>query len=349
MIPNRLRAVLLVLISILWAASVYAEPILKATFTKSGKQPVNCELCLPEWTNALNQLFAKVSSSKVITGHIVLVDLSDPRLEPLVTDRDPNNDICGNFVGTHRHNPTAEQLLPVHLKTVPDWAIEVNADIAFSGGFFKFQNEGGVRADPACGEIIGVNLRNGHLDWPPIDHPEMLQDLIDNNSNWPVSALLLNANHTAEIKYLSAFEDLEDAAYGISGSALYIDDWENPMPGSKPGSALARLGVGILDDPTKIIIIMLEGNNNKKSNKQDAVGHRIARLRTLMHLLGAVSAINLDGSGSAHIEVRDPALGQSSRPADTEGARPIANHFGFRVLDEAATWVGYVPPQQDND
>jgi len=322
--------------------AAFAAPIEKARFTLSGDQPLDCVGCREEWIEALNKSFKDIKSKKITTGHIVRIELNTPGLRMAVTDRDPGGE-CAGYEDATRYDPEKTvQPLPVHLRTVEDWAEMKDLDIAFSGSFFKFQDQGGVRADRPCGEMIGVNLRNGHLDWPPADRPELLHEDIDFNPEWPASALLFNADRTADIVYLTDFAQLNNAAFGIGGSALYTQEaGDNPTPGSKPGTALARLGVGIMADRQTILIVKLEGNNNKVNDKDNVPGHKMSRLRTLMRALGAVEAINLDGSGSAHIVVRNHEIGTSSRAADTEGARPIANHFGFELTEEAVNWTSY--------
>lgn len=326
---------------------VLADPIEKARFTFSGDHPLDCVGCRDEWTVALQETFGGLTSKKLTTGHIVRIELGTPGLRMAVTDRDPGGE-CADFEDATRYDPDKTvQPLPVHLRTVEDWAEMEDLDIAFNGSFFKFQDQGGVRAEHPCGEMIGVNLRNGHLDWPPADRPELLNENIDFNPDWPTYALLFNADRTADIALVEDFTQLNQAAFGIGGSALFTEEsGENPTPGSKPSGTIARLGVGILADRHTILIVKLEGNNNKRNDKINAPGHKMSRLRTLLQNLGAVEAINLDGSGSAHIVVRDPNLGQSSRPADTEGARPIANHFGFRLEEAPVTWTSYGDVQE---
>jgi hypothetical protein len=346
MIMNAVRYSVLVAALTLNFAAV-ADPIEKARFTVSGDQPLDCEGCREEWIEPLTAAFSDITSQKLTTGHIVRIELDTPGLRMAVTDRDPEGE-CADFADATRYDPTKTvQPLPVHLRTVEAWADIENLDIAFSGSFFKFQDQGGVRADHPCGEMIGVNLRNGHLDWPPVDRPELLHEDIDFNPEWSAYALLFNADRTADIVLVEDFTQLNQAAFGIGGSALFTEEsGENPTPGSKPSGTIARLGVGILQDRHTILIVKLEGNNNKRNDKINAPGHKMSRLRTLLQNLGAVEAINLDGSGSAHIVVRDPNLGDSSRPADTEGARPIANHFGFRLEEAPVTWTSYGDVQE---
>lgn len=331
-----------------WGLPAHAAPIEKARFTVSGEQPLECEGCRDEWIHALRDIFSDIRSRKLTTGHIVRVELGTPELLMAVTDRDPDGE-CADFEDATRYDPVKTvQPLPVRLRTVEEWVESEDMDIAFSGSNFKFQDQGGVRAERPCGEMIGVNLRNGHLYWPPADRPELLNENIDFNPDWPSHALLFNADRTTDIVLVTDFDQLNGAAFGIGGSALFtIENGDNPTPGSKPGSAIARLGVGILEDRKTILIVKLEGNNNKVRDKANVPGHRMSRLRNLLRALGAIEAVNLDGSGSAHIVVRDPETGTSSRPADTEGARPIANHFGFRLTNDDVTWTSYGARKED--
>lgn len=333
-----------------------ADPIEKARFTLSGKEGmISCDGCRDAWYEAITETFKhlwqqkpKRRSARVVTGHIVRVELDRPNLEVLVTRRDAEGD-CREFRDATRYDPEkVEQSLPVLLRTVEDWAITEDVDMAFSGSFFKFRDQGGVRAIPPCGEMIGVNLRDGHLDWPPADQPELLHENIDFNEAWPTYALLFNADRTADVALLTEVDQLYMAAHGIGGSALFTDNEFDPATGSKPGDPIARLGVGILEDRRTILIVKVEGQNNHR-DKSRARGIRMTLFKSLFERLGAAEAINLDGSGSAHIVVLNEEFGESSRPADTEGARPIANHFGFKLHAEPVEWTSYGTRQAEQE
>lgn len=319
-------------------ASLRAEPWHVATFTLSGKQETQCDNCLEGWVDNINTaLRTKNMSPKLITGHIILVDLATPRLEFLMHRRDPTG-VCSNHTGPVAYTvPERQELMPILLRTVPEWAHEVGAGIAVSATNFKFDRVIGVRAhfpDHPCGEMIGLSLRDGIVDWPPQDRPDLLEEPIDSNENWKADAILFYPNRTAAIQHVNSFDQIQQASNGFSGIALYIGDWTNPLPGTKPAEQIARLGIGILADRQHIIIIQLEGL--RSTNKAMVPGVRLGRLTALLRAFGAIEAINLDGSGSAHMVGSN---GFQSRPSDTEGARPIATMFGFRLNDAEVKWT----------
>lgn len=346
----------------IFSSGATADPIEKARFTLSGKKGLtSCDGCRDGWKRAVQETFRhlwqqkpKKRSAKVITGHIVRVELHHPELEVLVTNRDPENEMCGNFEGLVAYDRSGlVKPLPVLLKTVDSWAEEVMADIAFNGSYFRFQSEGGVRATPPCGEMIGITMHDGYLEWPTEGDPDMLHENINAAGTLQSYTLLFNADRTAKIKYVENHEELANVSSAIGGSLLFQgapapDQIELPPGSPKPSRKVARIGVGVLADQQTIIVVKLEGDN-ARIDKTIVRGQPLRRLAVLLGHLGAVEAINLDGSGSAHIVVRDESLGASSRPADTEGARPIANHFGFRLTNAPVEWISYGTRQTPED
>lgn len=319
------------------AGPLHAEPWQFATFTLSEELPMKCENCRPEWITGIDKVFDRnlPMNPGLITGHIVLIDLSDPKLEFMMRPRDPSG-VCKYHVGPVAYTePVRREPLPVHLMTVPEWAREAGATIAFSGPFFKFDRDVGVRAknlDQACGELTGLHLRNGIVEWPPKDRPELLREPIDSVPDFKADAILFYPDRTAAIRSIDSFEDpeLQKASYGLSGIRLYIGADINPTPGTKPTIRMARMGIGIMPDRKQIIIVQLEAGTGDKNG-----GFGLLRLKNLMQALGAVAAINLDGSGSAYMVGPN---GFHSSSSDTEGPRPIAAMFGFRLRQEQVQW-----------
>lgn len=342
-------ALAMALSGLFWGmAPLQAAPWHIATFTVSKSDGTACEQCLPEWLNAIHQVFphSDKMSAKTITGHIVLVDLSTPNLEFMMHRRDTSG-VCSNHVGPVAYTvPEREEPMPILLRTVPEWANEVGAQLAVSATNFKFDRAIGVRAhfpQYPCGEMIGLSLRDGVIDRPPLDHPELLEEPIDSNPNWKADAILFYPDRTAVIQHVNSFEQINNASNGFSGIALYIGDWKNPKPGTKPAEQMARLGIGILPGRQQIVIVQLEGL--RTPNKTLSPGLKLGRLTELLKALGAIEAINMDGSGSAHMVGPD---GFQSKPSDTEGARPIATMFGFRLRDTEVKWTSVEERQESN-
>lgn len=338
-----LTALFVVVFSLPSAAQAEAWHI--ATFETSKTQPVACPNCREGWGEAIQHaLPQKDLGPKILRGHIIKVDLSHQRLAVMVTRRVTDGP-CANHVGPVAYtDPPIEAPLPVLLRTVPQWMEESGAALALSGANFHFDANQGVRAELPCGEVIGVNLHDGHLDWPQPGAPELLRENIDANPQWPADTLLINHDRTARVLRVQDYADLNQAAFAIAGSALFTETGgENNGTGTKPDKNLARLGIGVLPGRQHLIIILLEGRSTTVDGF--VVGSRLNRLRRLMHEFGAIDAINLDGSGSA--QVVGPG-GFATTPSDPEGARPVANHLGFRLADKPVTWTSYGQRQGNN-
>lgn len=77
-----------------------------------------------------------------------------------------------------------------------------------------------------------------------------------------------------------------------------------------------RTAIGVLPDG-KILLVTVDGHQHARS-----VGLTIAELRRLMLMLGAESAVNLDGGGSTTMAVRESLV---NRPSDAKGERAVGD------------------------
>lgn len=221
------------------AAPLHAEPWHIATFTLSEAEPTTCENCLPGWTEKIDTVFNRryPMNPGLVTGYIVVIDLSDPKLEFMMRPRDPSG-ACQHYVGPVAYtNPARQEPLPIRLMTVPDWAHGAGTAIVFSGSFFKYDGNAGVRAknaDYSCGEVTGLYLRNGVVEWPPKQSPGLLREPIDSVSDYKADAILFYPDRTAAVRSIDSFNDpeLQRASYGFSGIKLYVGDAVNPTPGT---------------------------------------------------------------------------------------------------------------------
>jgi hypothetical protein len=98
-----------------------------------------------------------------------------------------------------------------------------------------------------------------------------------------------------------------------------------------------RTAVGLSDDGTQLILVVVEG-------RQDPIfGMRLSQLARLMVELGAARAVNLDGGGSSAMVVAGARV--SGRPANEPAERTVANHLAVLVDDDGpprGRLVGFV-------
>ena len=229
---------------------LHAEPWRIATFTLSEETATTCENCLPEWKAKIDTVFNRdyPMNPGVVTGYIVLIDLTDSKLQFMMRKRDPLG-ACAHYRGPAAYAKSERpEPLPIQLMTVPEWAHEVGAEIAFSGPFFRYDKNVGVRAksgEVACGELTGLQLQNGVVEWPPKDKPALLREPIDSDVDFKADVILFYGDRTAAIRSIDSFDDayLQKASYGLSGIRLYVGDDVNPTPGTKPLVRMARMGL----------------------------------------------------------------------------------------------------------
>jgi hypothetical protein len=336
-VKNFSTGLIMLVLAALNGQPVLAEPWHIATFEASKEKPFECSNCKDKWKDAIKQHIHAPKNGKIMRGHVIEIDLSEPKLEIMVTRRNTNGP-CADHVGTISYTkPPVKGPLPVLLRTVDDWMQESGVTLAISGSNFHYDADKGVRAKLPCGEVIGVNLHDGYLDWPPTDKPELLNERVDSDPKWPADALLLYADRTAHVVSLENFDQVKKAAFGIGGLRLYTQNGgDNPNPGAKPAERAARLVIGVMPDRKHLLVLLVEGESQTKSIYERGVTLNL--MRKIIKDLGAVDAINMDGSGSAQIIGPN---GFATRPSDKEGARPIANHLGFRMATEEVTWTSY--------
>lgn len=93
-----------------------------------------------------------------------------------------------------------------------------------------------------------------------------------------------------------------------------------------------RTCIGISSDSTRLYMLAVDGRDKPYSN-----GMMLEELAACLKLLGAETALNLDGGGSTTYFIRrkiDSANNQfeiRNRPCDTTGERPVANGFVITV------------------
>lgn len=244
----------------------------------------------------------------IVRGYFAAVDLTDPRVEVLVTNAPA---------------PAPGGGADANLVTTPAWRTSVNADLAVNANFFATVS--GTTAD-----TIGLWASDGVLISPP---------RVFGPAGDP--ALIISQSKTATIGEFSSAPGAWDAVAGIGPSntdtdpgTLLVTDGVNTGATARvqPAVRNPRTAVGVNAAGTTLFICEIDGRQASWS-----VGMTLPELADLFVERGAWRAINLDGGGSSSFIYRRPDNTiLQNRPSDGS-FRAVANHLGIRVLPSTAT------------
>lgn len=244
----------------------------------------------------------------LVRGYFATVDLTDPRVEVLVTSAP---------------SPAPGGGADANLVTVPTWRASVNADLAINANFFSTVT--GTTAD-----TIGLWASDGTV----ISPPRVFGSFGD-------PALLISQNKIATIGYISTATNVWDAVAGIGpsntdadpGTMLVLDGVNAGATARvQPGVRNPRTAVGVNAAGTTLYLCEIDGRQAGWS-----VGMTLPELADLFLERGAWRAVNLDGGGSSSFVYKRPDNTiLQNRPSD--GAfRAVSNHLGIRLLPSPAT------------
>ena len=119
--------------------------------------------------------------------------------------------------------------------------------------------------------------------------------------------------------------DASTAHNAVGGFMMLLEDGENAGTG---GERHPRTAAGVSKDGTRLYLVVIDGRQPDRS-----VGTSTAETAEWMRYLGAFTALNLDGGGSAALAVADGEGGAKllNRPIHNRlpgMERPVANHLG---------------------
>lgn len=251
----------------------------------------------------------RVGDAGPVRGWIVEIDLRDPRVEVVVTR--PRSSVSADG--------GAAEAVPL---PTDEWARQEGLVLAVNAGFFG-SDRGGL-------DVKGLSMSDGTIVSPLRDH-EGRGD----------PALLFRADGTAAVT-LARPADLAgvvDAVAGIGGGerdatpgTLLVDDGVNLGTTARvePANRHPRTGAGVTRDGGRLIVAIVDGRQPEWS-----VGVTLPELADILLDAGAYDAVNLDGGGSTSLYWDDgDGEATTNRPSDGR-FRPVANHLGIRLRDEA--------------
>lgn len=260
-----------------------------------------------------------------IRGFVATVDLTDPRLEVVVTDP---------LTGEH-DPPEAEALL-----TPTDvFVADTGCVLGFNANFFRWL---GKRGETTMSDIVGLSVSDGRVLSPPRVHGGLGDP-----------AVVFSRAGRARVMRVGQDElaggEIWDAVAGIGGSdkdatpgTLIVVDGVSHGGTARPGPNVRhpRTAVGVNRDGTALILAVIDGRQPGHS-----IGITLVELADLMIAHGADDAVNLDGGGSSAFvcwgavapQIEADAQGWITNSPSDGHFRPVANSIGLR-LD------GTVPP-----
>jgi uncharacterized lipoprotein YddW (UPF0748 family) len=252
---------------------------------------------LPVTVNEINRL----NGSLRVRGFVAQVDLSDPRIEIVVT----------------RPRPAGEGV-ESKLTRTDTWRERVNAVLAVNANFFGTLPGGNA-------DIVGLSLSDGVTVSP-----------VRTFNGQPDPALVFRDDGTAAAGRFGtgALPGVVNAIAGVGASdtdgipgTLLVTAGVNTGGTARvePATRNPRTAAGVNQAGDRLILMVIDGRQPGWSD-----GVTLAELADLMIEFGAHDAVNLDGGGSSSFVYNDGRTSHANRPSDGQH-RAVANHLGVRV------------------
>ncbi|MBN1204130.1 MAG: phosphodiester glycosidase family protein [Myxococcaceae bacterium] len=278
--------------------------------------------------------FLKDKDIKLAKAYIVDVRLGSDKVAVDVSNAEEQEaKPCEGKVFTPQYplQQGASLQMPYNLQTTQAWGEQKQMTAAFNANYFKFPRLG--LRQHACGEFIGLSMANGVTYWPLEE--KKLNEFVDNDTKLKTYALTFDTDKKVAIVGVTSFDQLKDVSYAVAGLPLFTPGGQDFRLGTNKDSEIARTAVGILDSKTNGIhdLRIVVWENTPRHMTEESDGITLNHLKGFMDKLGAKSAINLDGSGSASLYFNKDNQVIKSTSSDTEGPRPVINSFGFRLVD----------------
>jgi hypothetical protein len=255
----------------------------------------------------ITRIHRTLTSPRTLNIEILIIDLSDPRIEFLVTPGDPTFRLDYTLARTTTY--------------VTQWGL----DGATNANFWS----GGLGSEGDSRDCIGLALSEGWTVRPPTPAPTP-----------PDPALLIREDATAIVGYIRS---LNKTTYprdrqGVSGvgydggqtGTLLVENGVNRGSTAKPATYTAdpRTVAGVTQDGQTLILAAIDGRTTESG------GMTLPEAADLMIGLNAWNAINLDGGGSTTMVLRYPGQSPQIINLTTGWERPVAAHLGFRIIPE---------------
>lgn len=288
-------------------SSISKEP------TTAPPSPAVVSSVTPQATTKRPYTVTRIAREGPVTGVLVKVDLTDPRVAlrvALVDDRDPDAD--GPAVG--------------RLDTTTSAARKFDFDITLNASFF---------AAPVARDFNGRPYRyfvgNGAY---PVGWHVSEGKVVTKPTNEKVRATMVIDKQGKVSLHEKLMELPTDTVSAISGNAMILKDGAMPR-GLQRGRAPTSC-VALSEDGKTLFLIAIDG-------RQEGVSRGVSfdELVVLLKDLGAHNAINFDGGGSTTMVLKDPATGVhviANRPSDPSVLeiplgveRPVVDVIGVSI------------------
>lgn len=244
------------------------------------------------------------SSDGPIRGYLARVELTDPRVEVVVTDPLPDSD---------------GQAPEARLMRTDIWAHREAVDLAVNANFF-------ATLDALGADIIGLSVSDGRVVSPARRY--------EGRPDW---SIVFPHDGGAMIANVIEPEQIENAVSGV-GASTSAPDFGGPLVHAgrnvaerarvDPLTRHPRTAVGLDATGQCLFIVVIDGRQPDWS-----VGITLPELAEIFIRHGATDAINLDGGGSTSLIYRKDEHTLTNRPSDGD-FRPVANHLGIRLAPD---------------
>ncbi len=277
-----------------------------------------------------------------IHGYLVTVDLSDPRVEVVVS---------GGAEGELDSSSGGEVGAEVVLTPADAFVKDTGCVLAVNANFFRWLKDG--QGKKTLADIVGLSITDGVVVSGANEHEGRGDPAVVFDAQGQARVLDLSSQE------LQADGGVWDGVAGIGGSdkdatpgTLLVLDGVNLGDTARPGPNVRhpRTAAGVSRGGDVLILAVIDGRQPGHS-----IGITLVELAALMIDAGADDAVNLDGGGSTALlcwsgliqadeDEENPAPlpdpdGDgwiTNRPSDGR-YRPVANHLGFRLR-------GFAPP-----
>ncbi|MBN1490732.1 MAG: phosphodiester glycosidase family protein [Phycisphaerae bacterium] len=238
---------------------------------------------------------------RILNMEILVIDLTDPRIEWLVTPGDP----------TYRLDYTLARTTTY----VREWGLDgaVNANL-WSGGL---GSEGDSR------DAIGPAVSEGYVIHLPRFEPPYDPAL----AIWP--------DGTASAGCFMALTGMRQVVAGIGYDngqlgTMLVENGINRGATAQPsaGSLNPRTVAGVTQDGRTLVLAAIDGRISLSA------GMTLPEAADLLLEFGVWNGVNFDGGGSTTMVLRPPGGTPTIINLTTGWERPVVNHLGFRVIPE---------------
>ncbi|MBN1918151.1 MAG: phosphodiester glycosidase family protein [Verrucomicrobia bacterium] len=280
----------------------------------SGCQPASQTSQVSRLTTALPiriEEIRQTAEDQPIRGWVAWVDLDDPRVEIRVT-------------GPHEPKTDEPSRTEAYTETTPDWLRREGLVLAVNAHFFVRLDDGEDQVPPGIPvSLLGPCRSAGRIVAPGPD---------DGKAS-PVLAVTKRCR--ARIAMLTPRE-LDEMDAVVSGlpeldgkpGGLLVEHGKNvgntALP--RPTERHPRTAVGLSVDNHTLIFAVIDGRQPDWS-----IGVTLPELADILIELGATTAVNLDGGGSASFVFAPPGGEQvTNRPSDGRW-RPVGTSLGVYI------------------